>query len=393
MGQSAGLNQKQMNADFPDSGHSRGPGSLVGKLMNETKKGAVPDSGGSMPGAPRQPRLKRGLVVTMWLVGAFLIATFILIVPMIVSGTERQAVVRIPRNATERNVEDSLRAAFGEDYAKKVMKLVKVRNIDFSKRHGAYLIEEGSSPLETSRKLGSGAQMPVKLTINGFRSLDALSGRVAAKLDLGRDSLVRQATDPMFLKRYGLNKEQALALFVNDTYEVYWSTPAKGVLEKIGAHYLNFWTPERIAKAADLGLTPAETMVLSTIVDEETNDMREKGRIGRLYVNRLQKGMKLQSDPTVRFALNDFTIKRVKGNHLKVNSPYNTYMVQGLPPGPIRTPSLRTVELILDSEPSEDLYMCAKEDFSGSHNFASTYAEHQANARRYQDALTQRGIE
>ncbi|MDE6028396.1 MAG: endolytic transglycosylase MltG, partial [Muribaculaceae bacterium] len=129
-----------------------------------------------------------------------------------------------------------------------------------------------------------------------------------------------------------------------------------------------------------------------SIVDEETNAKEEKGAIGRLYINRLKKGMKLQADPTVRFALNDFTIRRVKGEHLKADSPYNTYRYPGLPPGPIRTTGKTTIDLLLDSAPNDYLFMCAKEDFSGTHNFASTYAEHQENARKYQKALDVRGI-
>ena len=133
-------------------------------------------------------------------------------------------------------------------------------------------------------------------------------------------------------------------------------------------------------------------MIICSIVDEESNAKSEKGTIGRLYINRLKKGMKLQADPTVRFALNDFTIRRVTRNHLTVDSPYNTYQVEGLPPGPIRTTSVETIDAVLNSQPNDYLYMCAKEDFSGTHNFAADYATHQENARRYQNALNERGI-
>ena len=195
-----------------------------------------------------------------------------------------------------------------------------------------------------------------------------------------------------YLSNYDLTPENSLALFLDDTYEVYWSTSAKSVLDKIGENYLRFWTQERRQKASALGRTPAEMSILASITDEESNAAEEKGTIGRLYNNRLQKGMRLQSDPTVRFAVNDFTIRRVKGEHLKINSPYNTYKISGLPPGPIRTTGAKTIDLILNSEPNDYIYMCAKEDFSGRHNFAKDYAEHSANAMRYRKALDARGI-
>ncbi|MDE5675491.1 MAG: endolytic transglycosylase MltG, partial [Muribaculaceae bacterium] len=149
---------------------------------------------------------------------------------------------------------------------------------------------------------------------------------------------------------------------------------------------------ERIQKAKDLGLTPAQLMTIASIVDEETNKLDEKDEIGRLYINRYLKGMKLQADPTVKYAVGDFSLRRILNTHLKTSSPYNTYLNTGLPPGPIRTTSVATIDQILNSKPSDAIYMCAKEDFSGYHNFAATYKEHLANAKRYQAALNRRGI-
>lgn len=310
----------------------------------------------------------------------------------ILTKTDTGATIRIPENASAKMVADSLSRHFGESFSYKTIRLMKLMHTDFTKRHGAYHITQGTTVFGVARKLCNGAQTPVKITINGFRNKDLMLEKISAKLDFSADSLRAKLYDTAFLSPYGLNPDNATALFLDDTYEVYWSSSPQSVLNKIGQNYLNFWTEERKKKASAMGLSPAEVMIIASITDEETNNLSEKGTIGRLYNNRKQKGMRLQSDPTVRYALNDFSIRRVKGEHLNINSPYNTYRNAGLPPGPIRTTSKQTVDAILNSEPNEYLYMCAKEDFSGTHNFASTYAEHSRNARRYQKALNDRNI-
>lgn len=330
--------------------------------------------------------------VILLLVCLMAVLAAISIIPMMTSGADREALIRIPRKATEKNVADTLTKYFGEGYSEKVVKLLKLRNIDLTKRHGAYLIPEGTSPFRAMRKLGRGAQAPIKLTINGFRGMPLMAERMAGKLDTTPEALIAAFTDASALSSYGLKAEQALALFLDDTYEVYWTTSPEDILRKVGDHYNTVWNAERRGKAEALGLTPAQVITIASIVDEETTKADEKGKIGRLYINRLKSGMRLQADPTVRYALQDFSIKRVRGEHLNVESPYNTYRVDGLPPGPIRTTSIKTIDLILNSQPSSDLYMCAREDFSGYHNFADNYGEHMQNALRYQHALDTRGI-
>lgn len=340
----------------------------------------------------RKPGQQRFLLSVLIFMGLFLIAGVILIFPMAIEGAETAGTVRVPKNATTQMVHDSIAKYFGDSYASKIMRYLKVRNIDFKKRHGSYYIPEGTSALEAMKIICRWSQTPVKLTINGARSLDALADKVHPKFEFSKADFLKAATDSTFLASYGLTPEQALSFFIEDTYEYYWTDSPEKVLKKMGDNYNRLWSDENKAKADSLGLTPAQVMTIASIVDEETNKNSEKGRIGRLYINRLQKGMKLQSDPTIRFALGDYTIKRVTGQHLTVDSPYNTYMFAGLPPGPIRETSAATVKAILDSEPSEDIYMCAKEDFSGYHNFTSTYQEHIQNALRYQHALDVRGI-
>ena len=318
---------------------------------------------------------------------------FFTISPYMVNGSEQDVTFRIPKGATMETVNDTLNKYFSEDYSKKVVKLLSIAGFDPEERHGLYYLPKGATPFATMRKIARGAQSPVRLTINGFRSLPYLCERIARKMEFTPEELMAAATDSTFLAGYGLTPDQALALFLEDSYDVYWNFSPREVLEKIGDNYKMFWTQGKTEDATqDLGLTPAEVMIIASIADEETNQSLEKGRIGRLYVNRLDKGMKLQADPTVRFAHNDFSIRRVTNEHLKIDSPYNTYMYEGLPPGPIRTTSRKTVEEILQSKPSNDLFMCARPDFSGFHNFSSTYEEHLENARKYQQALDERGI-
>ncbi len=242
------------------------------------------------------------------------------------------------------------------------------------------------------RRLTGGPQHPLTLTINGFRQRPLMQERVAARFDFSTDSLSGVMADASVMDRYGLTPEQSMALFFNDSYDFYWNASPASVVEKVGAHYLDVWNSGRKAKAEALGLSPAEVMTIASIVDEETNALEEKGTIGRLYVNRLRTGMPLQADPTVRFALGDFSIRRVTSAMTRTPHPYNTYVNKGLPPGPIRTTSVQTIDAILDSAPHDYLYMCAKADFSGRHAFAKTYAEHQVNARRYKRELDRRGI-
>ena len=347
---------------------------------------------GFTEGSPKH-KTGRKRFIAIGVVAAMVVVGFLIfMLPLVMVKAPEKAVIRIPINASSENVRDSISKYLGESFATKVMRVAWLRGSDFSNRHGAYLIEEGFSPLRAERRLSQGAEHPLTITINGFRTLPTLTERVSRRLDFSTDSLAAALADKNILSQYGLSKQQAIALFIDDSYELYWSASPQQLIEKIGANYNRVWNKQRRDKAAALGLSPAEVMTLASIVDEESNKLDEKGKIGRLYINRIKTGMPLQADPTVRFALNDFTIRRVRAAHLKVNSPYNTYLKPGLPPGPIRTTSVATIDAILNSEPSNHLYMCAKEDFSGYHNFASTYPEHLANARRYQKALDARGI-
>jgi UPF0755 protein len=205
-------------------------------------------------------------------------------------------------------------------------------------------------------------------------------------------SLAKMLTDTAFCSSIGYTEETLPALFIPNTYEVYWDISLEEFIERLQKENALFWNNERLNKANTLGMSKEEVVTLASIVDSETANNGEKPRVAGLYINRLKKGMLLQSDPTVIFATKDFTIRRVLNHHLQTESPYNTYKYKGLPPGPIRIPSIAGIDAVLNYEKHNYIYMCAKEDFSGTHNFASTYSAHLANARRYTKALTARGI-
>lgn len=329
------------------------------------------------------------LVICFVLGGIILLYIFL---PVVANKTESRTLIRIPANATTQMVEDSLAKYYGKKYASKVTLVSKLRGTDYSTRYGAYMVDSGLSPLKTERLLSRGAQHPINITVNGARGIDILSNRLSKNLDLSPDDLKKQLLDTAFLSQYGLVPDQALALFVDDTYQVYWNVSPKDLTSKIGKNYTKIWNKERLEKARQLGLTPAEVITIASIVDEETNKSDEKPKVARLYLNRLKKGMKLQADPTVKFALGDFALRRIRGEHLKVDSPYNTYKINGLPPGPIRTVTVADIDAVLDAPAHDFIYMCAKDDFSGYHSFAKDYNTHMQNARDYQKALNRRNI-
>ena len=357
----------------------------MAKAKRNKKDGASVDVGAIL----RKKWWITALVIIFLLGGIILLFIFL---PAFQNKSESEAIIKIPANATTEMVRDSVAKYYGEKYADHLRMISELRGTDYSKRHGAYKIESGVSPYYAERHLSQGGQEPVVVVVNGARGVDVLSKRISKNLDFTPDSLTRQLQDSAFLAQYDLTPSQALALFLDDSYQVYWNASPETVSKKIGQNYKKIWNEERLAKAKELGLSPAEVVTLASIVDEETNKADEKPNVARLYLNRLQKGMKLQADPTVKFALGDFSLRRIRGEHLKVDSPYNTYQVAGLPPGPIRTVTVKDIDAVLNSQPHDYLYMCAKDDFSGYHNFAKDYTTHMQNARKYQMALNRRNI-
>ncbi len=254
-------------------------------------------------------------------------------------------------------------------------------------KKGKYYFEEGESNLDMVRKLRRGQHYPVKFTFNNVRTKEQLIEKIGDKFLFDVQDFAQLLQDQDFLQNYGCDTLTVLTLFLPDTYEFFYDLEAEEFFDRIYSLYSEFWTPSRKERAAELNLTPQEVSILASIVEEENHREKEKGLIAGLYINRLQKGMKLQADPTVKFALGDFSIKRILHRDLEVESPYNTYLHFGLPPGPLRIPEKSTLDSVLYHQPHQYLFMCAKDDLSGYHNFARTDREHQNNAARYHRAL------
>lgn len=259
-------------------------------------------------------------------------------------------------------------------------------------RTGRYAIIPGESAIAVFRRLKNAHQEPVMLTIPESRTTDRLAGALGKKLMTDSAALAICLKDNDFCRRWGYDTATIVCMFVPNTYEVYWNTTIEHLMDRMKKEHDRFWNDERQAKAQAIGLTPDEVCTMASIIDEETANNAEKPMIAGMYLNRLKTGMPLQADPTVKFALQDFALRRIYHDMLTYNSPYNTYRNTGLPPGPIKIASVAGIDAVLNRVDHDYLYMCAKEDFSGTHNFAKTYSEHLRNAAKYSKALNERGI-
>ena len=259
-------------------------------------------------------------------------------------------------------------------------------------RTGRYAIHPGEGALMVFRHLKNGQQTPVSLTIPEVRTIDRLAGALARKLMLDSADVAIHLSDSAYCARWGYDTATVAALFVPNTYDIYWNVGLDRLMERMEKENQKFWNDERRGKAEAMGMTPVEVATMASIIDEETANNAEKPMIAGMYYNRLKAGMPLQADPTIKFALKDFALRRIYHKLLYIDSPYNTYRYEGLPPGPIKIASIAGIDAVLNHVEHDYLYMCAKEDFSGTHNFARTYQEHLQNAARYTKALNERGI-
>ncbi len=260
-------------------------------------------------------------------------------------------------------------------------------------RAGRFEIEPGWRNYELVRHLRGGKQAPVRVVLTNERLLEDVAAKVARFLEPDSAALMAAFTDDALLATFGLNRATLMTLFIPNTYEFFWNTSPEGFLRRMKREHDRFWQKDgRLAKAKQLGLTPAEVYTLASIVEKETLREDEKPRIAGVYLNRLRRGMLLQADPTVVFATRDFDTPRVWERHLKFDSPYNTYLYPGLPPGPIAMASISSIDAVLEAEEHDYLFFCARGDGSGYHEFARTLAGHNRNVAQYRRNLRKRNL-
>ena len=270
--------------------------------------------------------------------------------------------------------------------------VAKAMKVQDTIKPGRYVLKKGMNARELAGMLRSGNQTPLRITFNNIRTMPELAGRLGSQLMADSLEFLEALTSESTASSYGFRKEEFIGMFIPDTYEVYWTVTPEAFIGRMNREYDKFWNQTRLNKLARTGLTKKEVSSMAAIVDEETVKVDEMPIIAGVYINRIRKGMLLQADPTVKYAVGDFSIRRVLNKHLLADSPYNTYMYKGLPPGPIRMPSPQALDAVLNYREHRYLYFCAKPDFSGYHAFAVDYNDHIKNARAYSSALNRMGI-
>ena len=295
------------------------------------------------------------------------------------NDTFDDVVKKLEASGVVKNMESFLLAAKKMDYPNNVVQ-------------GRYELKDGMSNKTLLRKLINGRQTPIRITFNNIRTKETLAQRLSSQLQMDSIAMVSVLNDMKILSGYGLTPATAVSLFIPNTYEVYWDISPENLLKRMKKEFDTFWKEERLLKLNDVGLNQLEVITLASIVEEETRRSDEKPIVAGLYINRIHKGIALQADPTVKFAHQDFSIRRVYKKHLEIDSPYNTYKYAGLPPGPIRIPSIESIDAVLNYHDHNYYYMCAKDDFSGYHNFSTTLQDHNRNAARYQREQNRKGI-
>lgn len=350
------------------------------KRKNTTKKASTKFK------LPRWAKIAAAAVVVLIALGAILAA------PFLSTKAEKDATLLLKRGTNNKVVADSLARCTSQKFADKVMELIDLTRGDLSTRHGAFKIKEGESALSVANHLRRGDPDEVKVTINSIRTKEDLAKRLASRLMMSKEEMLKALNDKELCAKYDKNPDNITGTFLPDTYQFLWDIEPAKLIEHMAKYSNNFWNDERKEKAKKIGLKPDEVVTLASIVEGETSKADEKGKVARLYLNRLQRHIKLQADPTVKFALQNFALRRITFEDCSVQSPWNTYYVEGLPPGPICIPDKASIDAVLDAPKHNYIYMCAKEDFSGYHNFAETLAEHEAFAAKYHQALREKGI-
>ena len=309
-----------------------------------------------------------------------------------VSLDEEQEIFYIPTGADFEFVIDQLENEGIIENRKSFRWVAIKKRYENNVKPGRYKIRNGISNNELVNMFRSGNQDPVMVVFNNVRTLDQVAGKVSVYLEGDSADFATYLADTSLFGKYGFSKETFTSMFIPNTYEFFWTTDPEQFTGRMKKEYEDFWSGERDRKAKRMELNRSEVVTLASIVDEETMYNDENERVAGLYVNRLESGIPLQADPTLKFAMGDFTVKRILNEDKLIDSPYNTYKFKGLPPGPISIPSVSAIDGVLNYEDHNYIFFCAKADFSGNHAFARTLSEHNRNARAYHKALNKRRI-
>jgi len=331
--------------------------------------------------------LSAGLLVSVGIILLIKVLFGLNIVP-----AEKEIILFIPESASYSQAMDSIKAHIPIQHPVVFDWIAKRKNYPANVKPGRYVIKQKMSYIEAINMFRSGDQAPVNVTFNNVRTLYDLAGKIGGQISADSADIIAFLSDTMNYSKDGFTGQNIISVFIPDTYRFFWNTGAKDLYTRMLREYRIFWNDERRSRANDLKMDPAEVSTLASIVDDEAAKGDEKPRIAGVYINRLRRGIPLQADPTIKFALNDFSITRILKRHLRIDSPYNTYKYNGLPPGPIGCPTIDGIDAVLNAEKHDYLYFVAKADFSGYHHFSRSLSEHNRYAAIYQRELNKRKI-
>ena len=328
------------------------------------------------------------------IVGGFAAAIFIILYSAFYGKAfDSETIIRITSTNTYDEVVEQIRPALRSNFHRTAFDFYAKRlNLEGRFHTGRYMFNEGESVIRAVRKLVLGEQTPVRLVVGEARTLPQLAGKLAKQIEVDSATLLRAMRNKQLRKELGFVKDSTIAMFIPNTYEVWWDITPERLLHRIKREYDHFWNEERTAKLKRCRLSKYEVMTLASIVYEEVKIPSEMRMIAGVYINRLRRGIALQACPTVKYAMGDFALKRILHKHLKYRSPFNTYINRGLPPAPICVPSVAAIDAVLDYAEHKYLYFCARPELDGRHNFARTLKEHNANSRKYSATIEKLGV-
>lgn len=305
---------------------------------------------------------------------------------------EKKVIIYIPESSSYIQALDSVKSNLIIKNLKVLEWVAKKKHYPSMVKPGRYIIDKEISYTGLINLLRSGRQTPVNVTFNNIRTLNDLAGKIGKQVSADSVQIMNFFSEASNYEKDGFTKDNVISVFIPNTYQLFWNTTAEGLYSRMLKEYRKFWNEERMVKAKEKNLDPVEVSILASIIDDEVRKPDEKPRIAGVYLNRLKRGIPLQACPTIKFALNDWTITRVLKAYLEVDSPYNTYKHYGFPPGPIGCATIEGIDAVLNAEKHDYLYFAAKADFSGYHNFSRTLTEHNRYAAEYQRELNKRKI-